>query len=95
LGEKTQGFPHNLFVCLLFQESGDVGVCHLTFNQYGVSSIPFSLIFWIAILPGASLFGELYMNFHTCLARSQPIWWIVYEFSYTFGQVSAYLVNCI
>jgi hypothetical protein len=27
------------------------------------------------------------MNFHTRLSRSWPVWWIVYEFSYTFGLI--------
>ncbi|OUS75949.1 hypothetical protein B1748_14125 [Paenibacillus sp. MY03] len=62
---------------LLFQESGEVDACHLTFNQNGASSIPFSLIYWIIICQVPACLG------------------IVYEFSYTFSQVQAYLVDCI
>jgi hypothetical protein len=47
MAERRNVFRPTFF--LLFQESGEVDACHLTFNQNGASSIPFSLIYWIII----------------------------------------------
>jgi len=77
-------------VFLLFLESGELDACHLTFYQNGASSFPFSLTL-DSHFARSGLFGGVCMNYHTRLARCRPIWWIVYEFSYTFGQMPAFL----